>query len=82
MKEKSLAERCIDALDEEMGTFNRFKELENAIRRYKIKKAKITPRLEEQLLCDSQFVNAAEYGSDKVLKTGEIGSYLGCRIYV
>jgi len=31
---------------------------------------------------DSQFANASEYGSDKVIRTGEIGSYLGVSIVV
>lgn len=35
---------------------------------------------EEALLKDSQFVNAAEYGSNEVIMNGEIGRYLGLRI--
>lgn len=42
----------------------------------------IAPEQEEALLTDSQFVSAAEYGSDKVVKTGEIGEYLGVKIVV
>ncbi len=42
----------------------------------------IAPEQEEAFRTDSQFVNAAEYGSDKVLKTGEIGDYLGVAIVV
>ena len=37
---------------------------------------------EEAFLKDSQFMNAAEYGSDKVVHNGEIGSYLGVRVVV
>jgi len=37
---------------------------------------------EEALRKDSQFVNAAEYGSDTVVQNGEIGQYLGIRIVV
>jgi len=35
---------------------------------------------EEALLKDSQFVNAAEYGSNEVVMNGEIGRYLGIRV--
>ncbi|RLG11857.1 N4-gp56 family major capsid protein [Candidatus Pacearchaeota archaeon] len=42
----------------------------------------IGPAQEEVFLKDSQFVNAAEYGSDIVIQNGEIGSYLGIRIVV
>jgi N4-gp56 family major capsid protein len=42
----------------------------------------VAPEQEEAFLTDSQFVNAAEYGSDKVIRTGEIGSYLGIKIVV
>jgi N4-gp56 family major capsid protein len=37
---------------------------------------------EEAFFKDSQFTNAAEYGSDKVVANGEIGSYLGVRVVV
>ncbi len=37
---------------------------------------------EEQFLKSSQFVNAAEYGSDDVVNNGEIGRYLGVRVVV
>ena len=37
---------------------------------------------EEALRKDSQFVNAAEYGSDTVVQNGEIGQYLGIRVVV
>ena len=40
----------------------------------------IAPEQEEVLLTDSQFVNASEYGSDKVIMTGEIGSYLTIKV--
>jgi len=42
----------------------------------------IGPAQEEALRKDSQFVNAAEYGSDTVVQNGEIGQYLGVRIVV
>jgi len=42
----------------------------------------IGPAQEETFLKDSQFVNAAEYGSNVVIQNGEIGSYLGVRIVV
>jgi len=42
----------------------------------------IGPAQEEALRKDSQFVNAAEYGSDTVVQNGEIGQYLGIRIVV
>lgn len=42
----------------------------------------IAPAQEETFLKDSQFVNAAEYGSNLVIQNGEIGSYLGIRIVV
>lgn len=35
---------------------------------------------EEALLKDSQFVNAAEYGSNEVVMNGEIGRYLGIKV--
>jgi N4-gp56 family major capsid protein len=37
---------------------------------------------EEAFLKDSQFVNAAEYGSNEVVANGEIGRYLGVRVVV
>jgi len=42
----------------------------------------IGPAQEETFLKDSQFVNAAEYGSNVVIQNGEIGSYLGIKIVV
>jgi len=42
----------------------------------------IGPSQEEAFRKDSQFVNAAEYGSNKVVMSGEIGEYLGIRILV
>jgi len=42
----------------------------------------IGPAQEETFRKDSQFVNAAEYGSDKVIHNGEIGEYLGIKIIV
>jgi len=42
----------------------------------------ISPYQEATLLKDSQFVNASEYGSNKVVLKGEIGEYLGLRIIV
>ena len=42
----------------------------------------IAPVQEETFRKDSQFVNAAEYGSDKVIRNGEIGEYLGIKIIV
>lgn len=42
----------------------------------------IRAQQENALLKDSQFVNAAEYGSDKIVHLGEIGDYLGCRVVV
>ena len=42
----------------------------------------IAPAQEETFLKDSQFVNAAEYGRDIIIRNGEIGSYLGIRIVV
>lgn len=42
----------------------------------------IGPAQEETFRKDSQFVNAAEYGSDKVIHNGEIGEYLGIKIVV
>jgi len=40
----------------------------------------IGPAQEETFRKDSQFVNAAEYGSNKVIMNGEIGEYLGIKI--
>jgi len=40
----------------------------------------IGPAQELAFLKDSQFVNAAEYGSNKVIMNGEIGEYLGVKI--
>lgn len=37
---------------------------------------------EESFLKDSQFVNAAEYGSGEIVANGEIGRYLGVRVVV
>jgi len=42
----------------------------------------IAPEQEEVLLTDSQFVNAAEYGSNEIVLNGEIGKYLGIKILV
>lgn len=42
----------------------------------------IGPSQEEVFLKDSQFTNAAEYGSNMVIQNGEIGSYLRIRIVV
>jgi hypothetical protein len=42
----------------------------------------IGPAQEATLRKDSQFVNAAEYGTDEVVQNGEIGKYLGIRIVV
>lgn len=42
----------------------------------------ISPYQENVFLKDSQFVNAAEYGSDKIIHNGEIGDYLGVKIVV
>jgi N4-gp56 family major capsid protein len=40
----------------------------------------IGPAQELAFLKDSQFVNAAEYGSNKVIMNGEIGEYIGVKI--
>lgn len=40
----------------------------------------IRPEQEELFLTDSQFINAAEYGSGEVVANGEIGKYLGIRV--
>lgn len=40
----------------------------------------IGPAQELAFLKDSQFVNAAEYGSNKVIMNGEIGEYIGIKI--
>ena len=41
----------------------------------------IAPEMENVFLKDSQFTNAAEYGSDKVIRAGEIGElYVGVKI--
>ena len=42
----------------------------------------IAPEQEEAFLTDSQFISAAEYGSDKIIHNGEIGDYLGIKIVV
>ena len=42
----------------------------------------IAPAQEETFRKDSQFVNASEYGSNKVVMNGEIGEYLGIKIIV
>lgn len=42
----------------------------------------ISPEQEEVFLTDSQFTNAAEYGSRDVIANGEIGQYLGVKIVV
>jgi len=42
----------------------------------------ISSAQEEELLNDSQFVNASEYGSNDVLLNGEIGKYLGVKVVV
>ena len=42
----------------------------------------IAPEQEEAFRTDSQFINAAEYGSDKVIMNGEIGNYLGVKVIV
>jgi len=40
----------------------------------------IAPAQKNALVKDPQFTNAAEYGSDKVVLNGEIGTYLGARV--
>ena len=40
------------------------------------------PAQENEFRKDSQFVNAAEYGGNKIIHNGEIGDYLGCKIIV
>jgi len=40
----------------------------------------IAPEQEEALLKESQFINAAEYGSNEVVLNGEIGRYLGVKV--
>lgn len=42
----------------------------------------IAPQQKEVFRKDPQFVNAAEYGSNRVVMTGEIGEYLGIRVVV
>lgn len=42
----------------------------------------IGPAQQEAFRKDSQFVNASEYGSNKVVQNGEIGEYLGIKIVV
>lgn len=42
----------------------------------------IAPEQENVLLKDSQFINAAEYGGREVIMNGEIGRYLGVKIFV
>jgi N4-gp56 family major capsid protein len=42
----------------------------------------IAPEQQEALLNDTQFVNASEYGSDKIVHSGEIGEYLGIKVVV
>ena len=42
----------------------------------------ISSEHKKDLRTDSQFTNAAEYGSDEVVLNGEIGMYLGLRIVV
>ena len=42
----------------------------------------IHPLQKYSLLTNNQFINASEYGSDRVIKSGEIGEYLGIPIYV
>ena len=42
----------------------------------------IAPEQENVFLKDPQFINAAEYGSDRVIKEGEIGEYLTVKIVV
>lgn len=40
----------------------------------------LAPEQQEAFRTDSQFVNASEYGGDRVVHTGEIGEYLGVKI--
>ena len=40
----------------------------------------IAPEQEEAFLTDSQFTNAAEYGSQEIVLGGEIGKYIGCKV--
>lgn len=42
----------------------------------------IAAEQENILLKDSQFVNAAEYGSDEIIMNGEIGKYLNVKVVV
>ncbi len=42
----------------------------------------INSDMKKNLRTDSQFTNAAEYGSDEVILSGEVGQYLGIRIVV
>mgnify|MGYP001571991861 CR=1 FL=1 len=59
----------------------------NAIReirkdRYQPDVCFLAPDQENVFLKDSQFVNAAQYGSNKVVANGELGEYLGVKIIV
>jgi len=42
----------------------------------------IAPEQENVFIKDDQFTNAATYGSDKIIHSGEIGEYLGIKIIV
>lgn len=42
----------------------------------------ISAKQKAALLKDSQFVNASEYGSNAVVATGEVGTYLGAKVIV
>lgn len=42
----------------------------------------ISPDQENVMLKDSQFTNAAEYGSSEVVMNGEIGKYIGIKVVV
>ena len=42
----------------------------------------IAPEQDEAFLKDSQFVNAAEYGTGEIVVNGEIGKYIGIKIVV
>lgn len=42
----------------------------------------IHPAIKRSLMEDSQFVDASQYGGAEVIRTGEIGSYLGVSIFM
>jgi len=73
-----------DITADDVFTVGLFKDALEALRTANVKKPHVCvihPAVERSLLDDDQFVNASEYGDPSIVQTGEIGQYLGVRVF-